>query len=173
MKNGLKKDLINQTLRGKDNFMRKARVEDVPVISDIVNHHAKKGVMLPRPISRIYDNVRDYSVIESDGEIIGCGALHVMWSDLAEIRAVSLKEEFIGKGFGSPIIKTLLDEAETLGIEKVFVLTYKEDLFRHLGFVDIDKSELPHKIWSDCINCIHFPDCDEVALIYTVRQRTE
>ena len=150
-------------------LIRKAHVEDVPAIAGIINPQAQNGVMLPRPISRIYDNVRDYHVIEVDSEVVGCGALHVMWSDLAEIRAVVLKDEFIGKGFGRPIVEILLDEAKELGLEKVFVLTYKEDFFKHLGFTIIDKSELPHKIWNECINCIHFPDCNEVALIYPLK----
>ena len=152
------------------NFLiRKALVKDVPAIAGIINPHTQNGIMLPRPISRIYDNVRDYHVIEVDSEVVGCGALHVMWSDLAEIRAVALKDEFIGKGFGRQMVEILLNEAKELGIEKVFVLTYKEDFFKYLGFTNIDKSELPHKIWNECINCIHFPDCNEVALIYPLK----
>jgi len=153
----------------KEPIVRKAMVKDVPVIADIVNYHAKMGVMLPRPISRIYDNVRDYVVIESNGDILGCGALHVMWSDLAEIRALALKDEYIGKGLGRSLVDNLLEEAKSLGIEKVFVLTYKADFFKHFGFSVIDKSELPHKIWSECVNCMHFPNCEEVALIRSVK----
>ena len=153
----------------KEPIVRKAMVKDVPVIADIVNYHAKMGVMLPRPISRIYDNVRDYVVIESSGDILGCGALHVMWSDLAEIRALALRDEYVGKGLGRSLVDNLLEEAKSLGIEKVFVLTYKADFFKHFGFSVIDKSELPHKIWSECVNCMHFPNCEEVALIRSVK----
>ncbi|HUT63888.1 MAG TPA: N-acetyltransferase [Anaerolineae bacterium] len=153
----------------KEPIVRKAMVKDVPVIADIVNYHAKMGVMLPRPISRIYDNVRDYVVIESNGDILGCGALHVMWSDLAEIRALALRDEYVGKGLGRSLVDNLLEEAKSLGIEKVFVLTYKADFFKHFGFSVIDKSELPHKIWSECVNCMHFPNCEEVALIRSVK----
>ena len=153
----------------KEPIVRKAMVKDVPVIADIVNYHAKMGVMLPRPISRIYDNVRDYVVIESNGDILGCGALHVMWSDLAEIRALAIRDEYVGKGLGRSLVDNLLEEAKSLGIEKVFVLTYKADFFKHFGFSVIDKSELPHKIWGDCINCMHFPNCDEVALIRSMK----
>lgn len=145
--------------------IRKAIVKDVESISEIVNYNAPKGIMLPRPISQIYDNVRDYHVIEYNGEIIGCGALHVTWSDLAEIRALALKDEFIGKGYGRQIVEKLIKEAKSLEIEKVFVLTYKEKFFEKLGFTEIDKSELPHKIWSECVNCIHFPNCNEIAMI--------
>ena len=146
-------------------FVRKASVKDVPKISEVVNYYAQKGLMLQRPISRIYDNVRDYHIIEQNGEIIGCGALHVMWSDLAEIRALALKDGFMGKGFGSQLVEKLIEEARSLEVEKIFVLTYQQKFFEKIGFYEISKSELPHKIWSECVNCVHFPDCDEVALM--------
>lgn len=146
-------------------MIRKASVKDVLSIAEIVNLYAQKGIMLQRPISRIYDNVRDYHIIEHDGEIAGCGALHVMWSDLAEIRAVALKDGFMGKGYGKQLVEKLVEEAKTLEIEKVFVLTYQQKFFEKMGFSEISKSELPHKIWSECVNCVHFPDCDEVALL--------
>jgi amino-acid N-acetyltransferase len=145
--------------------IRKARVIDVPAIADIVNAHAAVGIMLQRPLTRIYDNVRDYVVVEVDGDIVACGALHVMWSDLAEIRALAVKKEYHGKGFGRAIVENLLDEAADLAIEKVFVLTYRDTFFKRLGFDYIDKSELPHKIWNECVNCVHFPNCDEIAMI--------
>ena len=145
--------------------IRKATVKDAPSIAEIVNHQAQKGIMLQRPISKIYDNLRDYYVVEHNEEIVGCGALHVTWSDLAEIRSVAVKDGFDGKGYGSKIVKKLIEEAECLEIEKVFVLTYQDKFFVKMGFSEIDKSELPHKIWSECVNCIHFPDCDEIAMI--------
>ena len=148
--------------------MRKANVGDAPSIAEIVNAHAKEGKMLQRPISRIYDNIRDYTVIEIDGEIIGCGALHVMWADLAEIRAVALRSDRIGKGYGSPLIEELINEAKQLGVDRVFTLTFRDRFFKHFGFEIIDKSELPHKIWADCVNCMHFPNCDEIALVKKV-----
>ena len=148
--------------------MRKAIVADAPFIAEIINNHAKSGVMLQRPISRIYDNIRDYTVIENDGEIVGCGALHVMWADLAEIRAVAVREDLIGKGYGRPLIERLIEEAKTLGLERVFALTFRDGFFRHLGFEIIDKSELPHKIWADCVNCMHFPNCTEIAVVLRI-----
>jgi amino-acid N-acetyltransferase len=149
--------------------VRKARVADVPIIADIVNLQAQKGYMLPRPLAWIYDNIRDYMVAEVEGRVIGCGALHVMWSDLAEIRGLALSQDFIGRGYGRPIVESLLSEARELGIERVFVLTYKDKFFERLNFKIIDKSELPHKIWSDCVNCVHFPNCNEIAMIYLVK----
>jgi amino-acid N-acetyltransferase len=121
--------------------------------------------MLPRPISRIYDNIRDYLVFEYNGEVVGCGSLHIIWSDLAEIRSLALKEELAGKGFGRLIVEKLIEEARILEIEKIFVLTYQEEFFKKMGFTVIDKSELPHKIWADCLNCVHFPNCNEIAMM--------
>ncbi len=146
-------------------IIRKSTVKDAPSIAKIVNSHAEKGIMLPRPISKIYDNIRDYYVVESNGDVVGCGALHVMWSDLAEIRAVALKEELIGSGYGRQMVQELIEEARNLEIEKVFVLTYNDKFFEKMGFSEINKSELPHKIWNECVNCIHFPDCDEIAMM--------
>ena len=149
----------------EEGCVRKATVKEVPLIAEIVNYYANKGIMLQRPISRIYDNLRDYLVLEYNHEIGGCGALHVTWSDLAEIRSLALKEELIGKGFGRTIVKKLIEEARILEIEKVFVLTYQEEFFEKMGFTVIENSELPHKIWADCLNCIHFPNCNEIAMI--------
>jgi len=145
--------------------VRKTTVKDAPTIAEIVNYHAQKGVMLQRPISKVYDNLRDYYVVEYNGEIVGCGALHVTWSDLAEIRSVAMKDGFNGKGYGSKIVEKLIEEAKGLEIEKVFVLTYQDKFFKKMGFTEIDKSELPHKIWGECVNCIHFPDCNEIAMM--------
>jgi len=145
--------------------VRKAIVKDASAIAGIVNYQAQKGTMLQRPISKIYDNLRDYYVVEHNGEIIGCGALHVTWSDLAEVRAVAMKDGFNGKGYGSKLVEKLIEEAKSLEIEKVFVLTYQDKFFERMGFKEIDKSDLPQKIWSECVNCVYFPDCDEIAMI--------
>jgi len=148
--------------------IRKALVSDIPVIGKIINKQAETGTMLQRPLSILYENVRDYSVIELNGEIIGCGAFHVIWSDLAEICSVTVVEDFRRRGYGRALVETLMEEAEMLHIERIFILTYQVDFFRSLGFSEIDKSKLPHKIWRDCLNCVHFPDCDEVSMIRIV-----
>lgn len=156
---------VKQLIKVDSTVLRKARVSDVPVIADIINRHAKNGLMLPRPLSKIYDHIRDFMVVEVDGEIIGCGALHVMWSDLAEIRALAVRDGCTGRGHGRTLVKALLQEARDIGIERVFVLTYQDKFFGSLGFSVIDKSELPHKIWNECVNCVHFPNCNEIAMM--------
>ncbi len=148
-----------------DVIIRPATVHDVKAISDIINYHANKGIMLARPISKLYDNVRDYTVIVHESYIVGCGALHVVWEDLAEIRSVAMRDGFKGKGYGKKLIERLMQEARLLDVENIFVLTYQDKFFAKLGFKEINKSELPHKIWSECVNCIHFPNCDEIAMI--------
>jgi len=146
-------------------IIRKPTVKDVPGIAELINNYAQTGIMLPRPISQLYDNLRDYHVIQMDGKIVGCGALHVTWSDLAEIRGLALKEDLKGKGYGRKLVEKFLIEAKELGVKKVFALTYQTEFFKIMGFVEINKSELPQKIWNECINCIHFPDCNEVAMM--------
>jgi amino-acid N-acetyltransferase len=146
-------------------IIRKPTVKDVPGIAELINGYAQNGIMLPRPISQLYDNLRDYYVIEIEGKIAGCGALHVTWSDLAEIRGLALKEDIKGKGYGRRLVEKFLNEAVELGVKKVFALTYQTDFFKRMGFIEINKTELPQKIWNECVNCIHFPDCNEIAMV--------
>jgi amino-acid N-acetyltransferase len=122
--------------------------------------------MLPRSLSSIYENLRDYFVCENEeGEVIGSAAIHIMWEDLAEVRSLAVREGQMGRGIGTKLVEACISEAIVLGITRVFALTYRPDFFRRLGFREVDKSELPHKIWSDCLKCAKFPDCDEVALV--------
>jgi amino-acid N-acetyltransferase len=150
--------------------VEKARISDIPQIQKLVNYFAAKGEMLPRALSELYENVRDFVVVRSGEEVVGCAALHVFWSDLAEIRAVAVVEEMQDKGVGALIIEACLGDARNLGIETIFCLTYKPDFFERFGFCQVDKKELPHKIWGECLKCPKFPDCDEVALIYPLEK---
>lgn len=145
-------------------MIRKARIGDVETIQKLINHFAEKNAMLPRALSTIYENIRDFVVIEEDGIVVGCCALHVTWSDLAEVKSLAIAEGTQGKGYGRELVQICLDEARQLGIPSVFALTYVPEFFEKLGFTRIDKGKLPHKIWSDCINCPKFPDCGEEAV---------
>jgi len=139
---------------------------DVKAIQKLIAEYARKGDMLPRSLSEIYENLRDYFVFEGeDGGVIGSAAVHIMWEDLAEVRSLAVREDFMRRGVGTKLIEACVSEAIVLGITRVFALTYKPGFFEKLGFKRVDKSELPHKIWSDCLKCSKFPDCDEVALV--------
>jgi len=149
-------------------MIRKAEIKDVKQIHSIVNASAAKGEMLPRSLGELYDNMRDYFVYEESGVVVGAGALHVCWEDLAEIRSICVVDSFRGKGVGSAIVNACLEEATRFSIGRVFLLTYQDEFFKKLGFEVADKKELPQKIWSDCIKCPKFPECDEIAMIKMV-----
>jgi amino-acid N-acetyltransferase len=146
--------------------VEKAKIADAPQIHKLVNGFAEKGLMLARPLSEIYESIRDFFVIREGGEIIACAALHISWSDLAEIRSVAVAENKQKKGLGARLVSACLKEAEELGIKTVFCFTYQPEFFRRYKFKDIDKMELPRKVWTDCFRCPKFPNCDETSLIY-------
>jgi amino-acid N-acetyltransferase len=148
--------------------IRKATVEDVRDIQKLVNHQADKGEMLPRSLGEICDNIRDLFVYEEDGVMLGCCALHVTWVDLAEVRSLAVTDDAQGRGVGTALLDACLEDAQRLAIKKVFALTYKPGFFEKKGFRQIDKGELPHKVWLECVKCVKFPDCDEVAVIRTL-----
>ena len=157
--------------RGRDFVLRKPKIGDALHIFKLVNYYANQGQMLPKSQNQVYQNLRDYVIAERDGHFIGCGALHILWEDLAEIRSLAVLPEEQGKGVGRAMVHYLLGEAEELGLPLVFALTYVPQFFLKLGFRLIDKDELPRKIWVDCINCIKFPHCDEIAVILDLRTR--
>jgi amino-acid N-acetyltransferase len=152
--------------------VEKARIPDVPQIHKLINSFADKGQMLARPLSEIYESIRDFFVIREGGEVIACAALHVAWSDLAEIRSVAVAEESQRKGAGARLIAACLKEADELGIATIFCFTYRPEFFRKQRFSDIDKMELPRKVWTDCFRCPKFPNCDEIALVYRAGEKS-
>lgn len=138
---------------------------DVPELQKLINTFAERSEMLPRALNSIYESIRDFQVMEINGKIVGCCALHVTWGDLAEIRSLAVSEDVQGNGYGRNLVQACLEDAKDMGIPKIFALTYVPEFFEKLGFVRVDKSTLPHKIWSDCINCPKFPDCGEEAVL--------
>ena len=147
------------------NPIEKARIQDVPQMHRLINSFADKGEMLARSLSEIYENIRDFFVVRQGERVIACAALHVSWSDLAEIRSVAVADDSQQQGIGDKLVQACLKEASELGIPTVFCFTYQPDFFKRHRFVDIDKMELPRKVWTDCYRCPKFPNCDEVALI--------
>ena len=144
---------------------RKARFDDIESIFGLVHIYAAQGEMLPRSRNTLYENLRDMVIAESGSEVVGVGALHIMWDRLAEVRMMAIAPAYMRRGIGTEIVRWLLDEGDALGIEKVFTLTYKPEFFRKLGFIRISREELPQKVWKECIDCPKYPNCDEIAKI--------
>jgi amino-acid N-acetyltransferase len=145
--------------------LRPARVHDVPAIQQLVNRFADRGEMLPRSLSELYDNLRDHLVLEEHGGIVACCAVHVTWGDLAEIRSLAVEESHRKQGLGRQLVEACLGQAKSLGVPRVFVLTYIPAYFTRFGFRQVEKTELPQKVWSECIRCPKFPDCGEVGMV--------
>jgi amino-acid N-acetyltransferase len=148
--------------------IEKATVRDAKHIHSLINRFAKKDEMLPRSLNEIYENIQNFFICSFRGKIIGTSALHIMWETLAEIRSIAVLEKFQNQGIGKKLITECLKEAKKLGVKKVFILTYNPEYFKNIGFKDIDKDSLPHKIWGDCLKCPKFPKCEEVAVIKTL-----
>ena len=146
-------------------MIRKARVEDVKKIHQLINQSASRGEMLPRSLGELYDNLRDYFVYIEDDKIAGTGALHICWENLAEVRSLCVADFARMKGTGRALVDACVEEAATYDIHKLFLLTYQVDFFLKCGFSITDKKVFPQKIWSDCIKCAKFPECDETAMI--------
>ncbi len=148
------------------NSVEKAKIGDALQMHRLINYFADKGEMLARSLSEIYENIRDYFVVRQDERVIACAALHVSWSDLAEIKSLAVAKDSQEQGIGAQLVEACLKEASELGIPTVFCLTYKPTFFEKAGFSQVDKAALPHKVWGECYRCPKFPNCDEVALIY-------
>ena len=146
-------------------MLRKARIQDVKDIQKLLTFYASRGDMLSRSLSELYECIRDFYVAEEDGKLLGTAALHIVWEDLAEVRSVAVAEDAGRRGVGSSVVRACIDEARELGLKRIFCLTYRPDFFGTFGFRIVDKSELPHKAWGDCMKCVKFPDCDEIAMI--------
>jgi len=146
-------------------MLRKAQIQDVKDIQKLLTFFANRGDMLSRSLSELYEAIRDFYIFEDEGRLLGTAALHIVWEDLAEIRSVAVSEDAGRKGLGTELVQACIDEGRQLGLKRLFCLTYKPDFFGRFGFRIVDKSELPHKVWGDCMKCVKFPDCDEIAMI--------
>lgn len=145
--------------------IRKAVLADIEEIYDLVNYYAEQELILPRSRHSIFETMRDFTVAEKDGALIGTGALTLAWDGLAEVRALTVSPKNLRSGVGRQIVSAIMEEAGQLGVSRLFVLTYHPEFFTESGFREISKEELPHKVWRDCINCSKFPNCDEKAMI--------
>ena len=150
---------------------RKAIIQDVISIHKILSYYVNQDILLPRSFADLYEHIRDFYVedsSEANGNLIGICSLIVSWKDLGEIRSLSVIESSQNHGIGSKLVEKCLKEAVELGLSRVFALTLRKNFFADLGFKEIDKTLLPHKIWADCIKCPKFPNCDEIAMIISI-----
>lgn len=154
-------------------MIRKARIADAKTIQTLVNHYAATNIMLAKSLNEIFDNMRDFFVAEEGGKVVGCAALHISWEDLAEVKSLAVEEGSLRKGLGKLLVEKCVKEASDLGIKRVFALTLIPDFFKKLGWKTISKKKLPQKIWGECINCIKFTECDEVAVAYDFEETEE
>ena len=145
-------------------MIRKAILQDARQIHRLLLNYAKDGLVLSRSLMEIFEAIRDFYVFVEGDRVVGAAALNICWEDLAEVRSLVVDESFAGRGIGKHLVEACLSEARTLGIGRVFALTYQQVFFEKLGFSVIEKSELPQKIWGDCIKCAKFPECDEITL---------
>lgn len=151
--------------------IRPARVGDVPAIQELIRTFADRKLMIRRSLGELYESIREFLVATDDeGRIIGCVALHVFWEDLAELKCLAVAEDTQGHGVGRMLVDACWEEAQGLAIKTVFTLTYVADFFQKRGYHRIDKADLPHKIWNECVRCPLFPNCNEIALIRSVAE---
>ena len=163
---------------GEEFCLRKAVVGDVEAIQKLISGFASSNIMLPRGPQYIYENLRDFVIVErvgggqnddaGEGAIAACGSLHVLWIDQAELRSISVHPNYQKHGLGTRIVRYLIDEARSLGLHKVYAFTLVEEFFSRMGFVRKQKDELPSKLWSECSQCPKYFICDEVGLVLDI-----
>lgn len=146
--------------------VREAKLKDAVKIFDLVNSLSHDGTLLRRSYAEICENVRDFAIAEtSEGDFLGCGALHLYGPHLAEVRSIVVKPESKGLGAGGKLLKGLLGEAENQGVSAVSLFTRIPDFFFRFGFRVVDRTALPDKIYKDCQTCPRLYACDEVAMV--------
>lgn len=145
--------------------IRPARMSDVPALAELINYHAERGQMLHRSAAYLYERVRNFCVCPIKEDIVGCCALEPVWGDLGELKSLAVREELRGQGIGKALIGKSLASSKSIGVKKVFCLTREPKFFEKLGFGQIDRNKLPHKIWSECVSYPSKDNCDEIALI--------
>jgi len=148
---------------------RKPVIADASAIAELINHFAAKRIMLPRAVADVWERIRDFTICELKGRVIGCVAAPVLWEDMLEIRSLAVIESAQKMGIGRKLVEFCLQDARMLGIPRVLALTYKPDFFKRFGFQECEKETLPRKVWKDCIYCPFFPKCGETALVLDLK----
>ena len=145
--------------------VRRATVHDAEGIHRLVNFWAAQGQMLPRTLGETYENLRDFFVVTEGDRVVGCAALHITWADLAELKSLAVAEDQHSRGVGAALVQACVEEGVTLGLTRLFALSYRPGFFERLGWEQADVMELPRKVWNECYRCPKFPGCDEIALV--------
>jgi len=145
---------------------------DIRAMLSLVNDYASQGVMLPRDEFELAESIRDFTVAEEDGRLLGCGALHFYTPASGEVRSLAVVPDGKGKGIGRRIVEALEQEAHLAGLHSLFAFTYVPGFFQRLGFHEVDRGHLPLKAWRDCLRCPKFQSCDEVAVLKDLRPET-
>lgn len=145
--------------------VRKAAMRDIPQMLDLINSYAANGIMLPRTEFEMSENIRDFSVAYAGDRLAGCGALHFYTPTSAEVRSLAVFPAGKRHGVGRAIVESLEAEARENDLEAIFAFTYVPQFFARLGFTEVERGELPLKVWKDCLRCAKFHNCDEIAVI--------
>ena len=157
---------------GPDVIIRQAKASDVDKIYTLIKENSDKALMLPRSKYKIFSRLQGFVVIEDENQdIVGCGALVILWGDLAEIQSLVIDAHKQGQGYGKKVVESLIEKTASLDIPKVLTLTYQVDFFSRMGFVIIDKDSIPRKIWGECLECPKLECCDETAMMYYIPGR--
>jgi len=147
---------------------RKAKITDVEPIHTLITYYAERGLMLARSRAMLYESLREFTIAEDRDRVVGAGSLHIVWEDLAEIRALAVAPEYCKRGTGRGLVNMFLEESRELAIPRVFALTYQQEFFEKCGFKVVPKDSLPSKVWKECVNCPKFPSCEEIAVIIDI-----
>ena len=149
--------------------VRKAAMRDIHPLLKLINGYASEGIMLPRTEFEMSENIRDFSVAYAGQQLMGCGALHYYTPTSGEVRSLAVEPSIKARGIGRRVVEALEKEALENDLHAIFAFTYVPDFFRRLGFQEVERGELPLKVWKDCLRCPKFQCCDEIAVVKALR----
>jgi amino-acid N-acetyltransferase len=149
--------------------VRKAGMGDIHALLELINSYAANGIMLPRTEFEMSENIRDFTVVYSELELVAGGALHFYTPTSGEVRSLAVKPSIKTRGLGRLVVEALEREAHENGIHAIFAFTYVPAFFQKLGFREVERGELPLKAWKDCLRCPKFQCCDEIAVVKNLR----
>jgi amino-acid N-acetyltransferase len=154
---------------GKTLTVRKATMRDIHALLGLINSYAAAGLMLLRTEFEISENIRDFTVVYSGSQLLGCGALHFYTPVSGEIRSLAVTSEAKNQGIGRLLMEALENEAINNDLHAIFAFTYVPGFFFKVGFQEVDRGLLPLKVWKDCLSCPKFQCCDEIAVMKALR----